>query len=253
MRVSSAGDHKAVTKRAMNARFETVGMRLRYLLALLLVIPLADALFLVVVADRLGWQITVALVVLTAILGMLLVRAEGRHTLARIQRKAAQGDPPTDELLDGAFLIAAGAFLLTPGLVTDAIGFLLALPPTRVPIRAAVKRFLVVPYLERRTGGFASGNVYIGGFPNGDGDGNGFGAAGFGGTDFGAGGGFDGTGPGSGAGGAASGSRGEASTDDDVVDVDFSVDDEGSAEDEESSRNEGSTDSDATDDAGVDR
>ncbi|MFA9516045.1 FxsA family protein [Halopenitus sp. H-Gu1] len=213
-------------------------MRLRYLLALLLVVPLADALFLVVVADQLGWQITVALVVLTALLGMLLVRAEGRHTLLRIQRKAARGEPPTDELLDGAFLIAAGAFLLTPGLVTDAIGFLLALPPTRVPIRVGVKRFLVVPYLERRTGGFASGNVYIGGFPNGmdgdDGDGfGGVGGAGFGGTEGPAG--FNGTEPGTGAGGAAGSSRSGSDSDDDVVDVDFSV-----ADDEDETNGNGS-------------
>ncbi|SEH58080.1 UPF0716 protein FxsA [Halopenitus malekzadehii] len=209
-------------------------MRLRYLIALLLVIPLADALFLVVVADYLGWQLTVALVVLTALLGMLLVRAEGRNTLARLQRKAARGEPPTDELLDGALLIAAGAFLLTPGLVTDTIGFLLAFPPTRIPIRAVTKRFVLVPYLERRTDGFLSGNVYIGGFPDGEGfDGSG-GAFGGGFTPPG-----DGGSPGDG-GAAGSGSRsrsgsgssarsdttaGTADGADDVVDVDYTVED----------------------------
>ena len=100
---------------------------------------------------------------------MLLLRAEGRATLARVQRKLARGEPPTDELLDGGLLIAAGAFLLTPGLVTDALGFLLALPITRVPIRMAVKRYVVVPYIDSETGGFATGNVYIGGFPGGEG------------------------------------------------------------------------------------
>ncbi|MFO7908397.1 MAG: hypothetical protein R6U98_37520, partial [Pirellulaceae bacterium] len=49
--------------------------------------------------------------------------------------------------------------------VTDAVGFLLALPLSRVPIRMAVKKYLVVPYIDSETGGFASGNVYIGGFP----------------------------------------------------------------------------------------
>ncbi|QHS17504.1 FxsA family protein [Halopenitus persicus] len=221
-------------------------MRLRYLIALLLLIPLADALFLVVVADHLGWQLTVALVVLTALLGMLLVRAEGRHTLARLQRKAARGEPPTDELLDGALLITAGAFLLTPGLVTDAIGFLLAFPPTRIPIRAVTKRFVLVPYLERRTDGFLSGNVYIGGFPDGDefdGAGGGAFGGGFGGAD--GGGGFGGAGGGAtqpndddgpGGGGASggtgrrsgSGSGVDSGTDrgaDDVVDVDYTVED----------------------------
>ena len=205
----------------MGARREGGGMRPRTLLALLLVVPLVDALFLIVVATRLGWPVTVALVVLTAVLGMLLLRAEGRATLARIQRKAAQGKPPTDELLDGGLLIAAGAFLLTPGLVTDAVGFLFALPLSRVPIRVALKKYVVVPYIERETDGFLSGNVYIGGFPN-DGEGGFSMGGGFpGGDDF-PGGDGDAGGP-----GTAGGSEGSASADDDVVDVDYTVEDEG--------------------------
>lgn len=144
-------------------------MRTRWLIVLLLAIPLADALFLVVVADAVGWQITVALVVLTALVGTLLVRAEGRHTLRKIQRRLQQGQIPTDELLDGAMLIAAGAFLLTPGLVTDTIGFLLAVPLSRLPIREAFKRGLVKPYLERKTDGLLSGAVWTGGFPGSEG------------------------------------------------------------------------------------
>jgi UPF0716 protein FxsA len=207
-------------------------MRPRTLLALLLVVPLVDALFLIVVATRLGWPVTVALVVLTAVLGMLLLRAEGRATLARIQRKAAQGKPPTDELLDGGLLIAAGAFLLTPGLVTDAVGFLLALPLSRVPIRVALKKYVVVPYIERETDGFLSGNVYIGGFPD-DGEGGftigggGFPGGGPGGASGSGPDGFDG-GDGPDADGSVGGNAdaGGASADDDVVDVEYTVEDE---------------------------
>jgi UPF0716 protein FxsA len=154
--------------------------RLRWVFLALLVVPLADALFLVFVAGQLGWEVTVALVVLTALLGTLFVRAEGRATLKRIQRSMAQGDPPTDELVDGGLLIAAGAFLLTPGLVTDALGFLLVFPLTRVPFRWAVKKWVVVPALDSKTGGFASGNVYTFGFPN-DGDDDGVPGGAFGG------------------------------------------------------------------------
>lgn len=143
-------------------------MVLRVLAALLL-IPLADALLLVYVAMRIGAVPTVALVVLTALVGLLFVRAEGRHTLRRLQEKLARGEPPTDELLDGALLIAAGAFLLTPGLVTDAVGFLLVLPPTRYPIRVALKRWVIVPRLDERGGGFVTGRVYTAGFPGGGG------------------------------------------------------------------------------------
>lgn len=140
-------------------------MRLRWALAGLLLIPLADAALLVVVADSLGWPATVALVVLTGLLGTLLVRAEGRHTLRTASEKLQRGEPPADELLDGALLVAAGAFLLTPGLVTDALGFLLALPPTRAPVRAVLKRYVVVPYLDRRVDGLVTGEAWTGGFP----------------------------------------------------------------------------------------
>ncbi|PSQ02976.1 membrane protein FxsA [Halobacteriales archaeon QS_4_69_31] len=143
---------------------------LRYLAALLLV-PLVDALFLVVVATQIGAPLTVLLVVLTALLGMLLVRAEGRHTIRTIQRKFAQGELPTDELLDGGLLLVAGALTLTPGLVTDLIGILLVVPVTRVPIRALVRDYVVVPYLDSKSGGLTTGNVYIGGFPFDRGDG----------------------------------------------------------------------------------
>lgn len=134
-------------------------------LVVLLLIPLLDALFLVVVADFLGWQLTVLLVVLTALVGMMLVKAEGTRTLRRLQRNVAAGRSPTNALLDGGFLIAAGAFLLTPGLVTDAIGFLLVLPPSRIVIRTVIKRLIIIPYIERKTGGFVSGEVYSMGFP----------------------------------------------------------------------------------------
>jgi len=143
-------------------------MRTRYLLALLLLIPLVDSFVLVAIVGwgLLTWLQTIALVVLTGLIGMILVRAEGRNTLRRFQRKLASGTPPTDELLDGGLLIASGAFLLTPGLVTDLIGFLLVVPPTRYPIRVALKRWVVVPYIDKQTGGLGSGKVWTFGFPD---------------------------------------------------------------------------------------
>ena len=134
-------------------------------IGVLLLVPLLDVMLLVALATRIGPVPTVAIVVLTAFIGLLLARAEGRHTMARIRQKLAAGDPPTDELLDGGLLLIAGALMLTPGLVTDAIGLVLVLPPTRYPIRVAVKKWIVGPYVNAKTGGFASGNVYVGGFP----------------------------------------------------------------------------------------
>ena len=139
---------------------------IKRILVLLLLIPLLDALFLVVVADFLGWQLTVLLVVLTALVGMIFVQLEGRRTLRRLHRTVQSGRPPTDELLDGGFLVAAGAFLLTPGLVTDAIGLLFVFPPSRYVFRTALKRWILVPYLDSRTDGFVTGRLYTAGFPD---------------------------------------------------------------------------------------
>jgi len=135
-------------------------------IGVLLLIPLLDVMLLVAVAGTIGAVATVAIVVLTALVGMLLVRAEGRHTVRRIQRKLARGEIPGDELIDGALLIAAGALFLTPGLVTDAVALLAALPPTRVPLRWSARKFVVSPYLDAKTGGFVTGDVYTGGFPD---------------------------------------------------------------------------------------
>ncbi|MFW5950376.1 MAG: FxsA family protein [archaeon] len=156
------------------------------IIALLLLIPLLDMVLLVAVAGVIGLVPTVLLVVLTGLVGLLLVRAEGRFTLGKIQRKLVDGDPPTDELLDGALLLVAGAFLLTPGVVTDAIGFIFVLPPTRYPVRMALKKWVVTPYLDKKTGGFATGSVYVGGFPGeGNADVSGMGADGSGVQDIG--------------------------------------------------------------------
>jgi UPF0716 protein FxsA len=138
------------------------------IIGVLLLIPLLEMLLLVVLSSYVGWQIVVLLVVLTAFVGLLLVRAQGRYTLHKIQNKLARGESPADELLDGALLLVSGAFLLTPGLVTDTLGFLLVVPVTRYPIRLAVKKWVIVPYADAKSRGFVTGNVYIDGFPGGD-------------------------------------------------------------------------------------
>jgi len=188
-------------------------MRTLRVIGLLLLIPLLDAILLVAIAawGFLGPIETVALVVLTGLVGMFLVRAEGRRTIRKIQRKLVEGKPPTDELMDGGLLIAAGAFLLTPGFVTDTLGVLLTIPITRVPIRVVLKKYVVTPYVDKQVGGMATGNVWTYGFPEGeDPFENAGGASG--------GGGFGGPG-GPGGPGAGSGDAGGDSNDDDVYDL----------------------------------
>ncbi|WP_254830072.1 FxsA family protein [Haloglomus salinum] len=143
------------------------------LLLFALLLSLADALLLVVVAGEIGALPTVGLVVLTALLGSLLVRSEGRATLRRLQQRAQQMEAPTDELLDGALILAGGAFLITPGLLTDLTGFLFVIPLTRYPLRVALKRWIVGPYIREKMEN-GSINVQFGSI----GGGGGFGGAG---------------------------------------------------------------------------
>lgn len=121
-----------------------------WVIGLALLLSLADALFLLVVAAHIGALPTVGLVILTALLGMLLVRSEGRSTLQRIQQRLAHGQSPTNELLDGAMILLGAGFLITPGLVTDLTGFLLVIPVTRYPLRIALKRWIVGPYIRKK-------------------------------------------------------------------------------------------------------
>lgn len=87
---------------------------------------------------------TIALVVFTAVLGTLLLRAQGLATIGRVQASLAAGQLPALEMMEGVVLLLCGALLLTPGFFTDAIGFLgLVTPLRRHLIMALVKRFSV--------------------------------------------------------------------------------------------------------------
>jgi UPF0716 protein FxsA len=107
-------------------------MRLLPLLfAVFLSVPLIEVWLLVKVGSLIGAGWTIFLVVLTAVIGAALVRAQGLSTLARSQELLHRGELPAVELLEGAALLIAGALLLTPGFLTDTVGFLLLLPPLR--------------------------------------------------------------------------------------------------------------------------
>lgn len=101
-------------------------------LALLFVgVPLVELALLIQVGSWVGVLPTVALVVVTGILGAALARHQGLATLARFQQAVAEGRLPHRELVEGILILVAGAVLLTPGLLTDTAGFLLLVPPVR--------------------------------------------------------------------------------------------------------------------------
>jgi len=103
----------------------------RILLLLFIAIPLLEIYLLIQIGEEIGALPTVALVIFTAVLGVWLLRWQGLTTLAQAQQSMAQGQLPAIPLIEGLFLLVAGVLLLTPGLFTDAIGFLLLVPPLR--------------------------------------------------------------------------------------------------------------------------
>ncbi|WP_020590441.1 FxsA family protein [Kiloniella laminariae] len=98
-------------------------------------IPLLEIAVLIQVGDQIGLWSTIGLIILTAVIGTWMLKRQGLATLARAQTQLNQGAIPAQELFDGLCLLAAGALLLTPGFVTDSIGFSLLLPPVRELLR----------------------------------------------------------------------------------------------------------------------
>jgi len=99
--------------------------------AVFLLVPIVEIFLLIHVGGIIGAPWTILLVVLTAVIGIRLLKIQGVSTLKRAQNKMQTGQMPAQEMLEGMGLVVAGAFLLTPGFFTDAVGFLLLLPPTR--------------------------------------------------------------------------------------------------------------------------
>lgn len=101
------------------------------LLIALIIVPLAEIAVFIQIGGLIGLAATLLAVLGTAILGAILLRQQGLHTLHDAQTRINRNEIPIKELFDGICLFIAGAFLLTPGFLTDAIGFLLLIPPVR--------------------------------------------------------------------------------------------------------------------------
>ena len=108
------------------------------LLILFIVVPLAELYVLIQVGQAIGPLPTIALLLLDSILGTLLLRSQGRHAWRRFNEATQAGRIPAREVADGALIILGGAFLLTPGFLTDIIGLLLLIPFTRAAFRKTV-------------------------------------------------------------------------------------------------------------------
>ena len=98
---------------------------------LFMLIPIVEMWIIIEVGGWIGALPTIGLVVLTATIGLSLLKQQGLSTLMRARRKMDEGAIPASELVSGVMIAVGGALLLTPGFVTDALGFALLIPQTR--------------------------------------------------------------------------------------------------------------------------
>ena len=104
--------------------------------------PILELVVLLKVHQACGLGNTLVIVVLTGIVGAVLARAQGIMVMTVIRRDLAEGKMPAPRLMDGVMILIAGVLLITPGLITDSVGFLLLLPPVRASIRAWLRKKL---------------------------------------------------------------------------------------------------------------
>jgi UPF0716 protein FxsA len=123
-------------------------MRTRlFLFIAFVVVPIVEIALLIALGNAFGFWPTFALVVATAFLGSWLVSLQGRATYDQVRTQLNSGQIPGSAIAHGGMILIAGAFLLTPGLLTDALGFLLLIPA----VREMIRKRLMNRYVDRWT------------------------------------------------------------------------------------------------------
>jgi UPF0716 protein FxsA len=117
-------------------------------LAIFIGLPVLEVYVIVLVGEEIGLLWTVVLLLASSMIGVRLVRSQGRAVLRSFQAAIRAGRPPAREALDGALVFVGGALLIAPGFITDVIGAVLLVPPTR----AIVRRLIVAHYAGRVLG-----------------------------------------------------------------------------------------------------
>lgn len=108
------------------------------LLIIFVIVPIIELIILLQVGGLIGVLPTIAIILLTAVIGVNLLRAQGLSTLMRASQRLSQGGIPAQELAEGFLLAVAGGMLLTPGFMTDIFGFCLLVPSLRIRIAQSV-------------------------------------------------------------------------------------------------------------------
>ena len=112
------------------------------ILALFLLLPLIELALLIEIGSHIGTLATVMLILATGALGAFLARSQGLEVLRRLRAETAAGRLPAAPLVDGVIILLAGAVLLTPGVLTDILGFLCLVPAFRQFLKALLWRRL---------------------------------------------------------------------------------------------------------------
>lgn len=124
------------------------------LLAAFIIVPVLELYLFITIGKSIGPAVTLLIVFATAILGAFLTKREGLSVMARLKEASAQGRIPHREVIDGVLILFAGALLLTPGFLTDALGFSLLFPPSRLFYRTYLMHVLKGRIDIRTQGGF---------------------------------------------------------------------------------------------------
>ena len=128
------------------------------LLLAFLVVPIIELYLFVEVSNWIGFGAALLWIVGVSVVGAWLVKREGMSAFRRANERVAVGEVPTDELISGILILFAGALMLTPGFLTDAVGLLLIFPPSRALVRHRLRsRFATGPIVIGRFGGPAGG------------------------------------------------------------------------------------------------
>lgn len=125
---------------------------MKFLFLLFIIIPIIEISILINVGEAIGAWNTVGLVLLSAFIGVNMLRYQGLSTLARAQQRANQGEIPGQEMVEGIVLAVGGALLVTPGFVTDVIGFSCLISFTRQALaKSLMSRFTVIATQQRHS------------------------------------------------------------------------------------------------------
>ena len=115
------------------------------LFLLFTLVPAIELYLIIRVGSVIGAFNTILIILFTGVLGAYYARQQGFRVVTSIQEKMQHGTVPGEEMVNGAMLLVGGALLITPGFITDFLGFSLIFPPTREAIKVTVKA-----WLERR-------------------------------------------------------------------------------------------------------